>query len=477
MQGTVQYGVNGEPSWAPQEEPGFFNQLMQQGVLGMPVSEAMLRFGSGLLSGNNWNQGLSQAGSSLVEGAQSGRRLQQQIALNERQFAQSRALQNQRLEVQERIANSRMNQPAPFPNQTDDYIDPVTGLRYFRVFNPNDSRGVSVLDASRNPVTDPDIIGRLRFSRGFDQTTNETEKNDRTAFNAFAERVGNARQGVVLSDILNSLADARASGNSIPARVGELFAQIGITLPESMGGINPTLQQLRNYFSVESNQQDFRRRIEGLQPISNVDVTSAMVGLLSPTSTPETFRAAADRLRRDSQRLVEDSEAWNAFAPDEQAARRLFGVGGFTRWQMERDTKRARDLINGDARPLDFGTNGRTNPPSGPAAGQRGGQLPPFGLRSGSTSGDTVNAGNPRQSPPPRQTPQGPPAPSGFVPGETSIDAPPPPAPPPPRPGFNSMEPQRQDFPPGWQGDVAHWNAMRRWRTENPNSRFPGATR
>jgi hypothetical protein len=123
---------------------------------------------------------------------------------------------------------------------------------------------------------------------------------------------------------------------------------------------------------------------------------------------------------------------------------------------------------------------GNTQPPRLRTTDGPGGQLPPYSLESGAPSGDTVNAGNPRQPPPPprRPAPQGPQAPSGFVPGETSIDAPPPPAVlPPPRPGFNSMEPQRQDFPPGWQGDVAHWNAMRRWRTENPNSRFPGATR
>ena len=477
MSGNVQFGPGGDPSWAPPEEPGFFSQLMQQGVLGMPVSEAMLRFGSGLLSGNNWQQGLSQGGSSLVEGAQSGRRLQQQIALNERQFAQNQALQNQRLAQQERLQNAR-GALTPFQRGGQVFRDPNTGTHYESVFDARTGATALQPVGGGTPLTGQDLATvQPRLVRAAQEVTSGLNELQQASARRYDEILNEgSRATSTIRDIDTILATATdpetgrpriATGQSIPATVVRGLSQfLGI----NVNGTTPErLDILQNYLG-NLNATQRADLLRGLQPISNAEFQSADQALVTLRTDPNAMVTLLQLQRTAAQRQAQLAADLGKENIDDLVRR-----GAVRSWEFDwRQRQSNPDLSR--PRVEDTGNN---QPPRLQTTDGRGANVPRYNLEPGGDTNPASNPGAPQQpAPPPRRpAPQGPPAPSGFVPGDTAIDAPPPPAPPPPRPGFNSVEPQRSDFPPGWQGDVAHWNAMRRWRTENPNSRFPGTTR
>lgn len=420
-------------------DPGFFQRLQSNGVLGMPLGEALLRFGSGILSAPTIQEGLSRGGASLVQGSQQARsqqsqdarfnqglkmqdrRLQQsqeaQAAAQERQDATSRRTQATALmreglgpELAQAIAAGTATPEqqaqaatllreaqagAARTNGSQDVMgfDPVNNVQLQGVRDPT-TRQITWRTMAGQPVTDQDQMNRIQVGGQAAIQNRQVFTAENTAYRNFVSSAENLSRDTRIADVLDQLAAAPSSGPDLASRFGRLASSIGINIPGL--GPNTTLQQLRNFWFTEANQSAFRQRIQGLAPISNVDVQAAMNGLLDPNATPDTVRFYAAELRRATQSAADAiREAREKFG-DPTTRTRLFSNGAFTDWSTDFYTRQAERAAGA---PPPFTTNGPNATPQAPQI-----TVGPNGVRSVPNPPPPATP-NP-SAPPPPATPQ-----------------------------------------------------------------------
>lgn len=449
------------------EAPGFWQQIQSQGVLGMPVQEALLRFGSGLLSGQNWNEGLAQASNSLVQGAQQSRVLQTQQAQADRRFAEQQTLQRERIAAQERIAEANRRAAAsrealtPFQRGGQVFRDPTTGAHYESVFDARAGTS-SLVPVGGGPALTGEALATVqpRLVRASQEVTaglNELQQSSARRYDEILSE-GSRATGTIrdIDTALSVLTDPNtgqprlATGQSIPARVVRGVSQfLGI----NVNGTTPERLDVLQAYLGNLNAEQRADLLRGLQPISNTEFQSANQALATIATDPNALVTLLQIQRSSAQRQADLAAALRNENVDELVRR-----GAVRSWEFD---WRQRALQQG----------------GGPRVEDTGNQQPPRLAPAG--SGNTAPA-------PARPVAQGPgftvtpaaPAPAAAT-TQTPAPAAAPPAPPPPSPaatpGTNpAMEslgmppatprsPQRSDFPPGWAGDRAFAQALSEW--------------
>ncbi|CAB4161440.1 hypothetical protein UFOVP732_52 [uncultured Caudovirales phage] len=451
-----------------QEGPGFWQQLQTNGVLGMPVQEALLRFGSGLLSGQNWNEGLAQAGNSLVQGSQQSRVLQAQQAQADRRFKEQQALQGERIAAQERIAEANRRASTsrealtPFQRGGQVFRDPTTGAHYESVFDAR-SGASSLVPVGGGPALTGEALSTVqpRLVRASQEVTAGLNELQQSSARRYDEILGEGNRATsTIRDIdtaLSVLTDPNtgqprlATGQSVPARLVRGVSQfLGI----NVNGTTPERLDVLQAYLGNLNAEQRADLLRGLQPISNTEFQSANQALATIATDPNALVTLLQIQRSSAQRQADLAAALRNENVDELVRR-----GAVRSWEFD---WRQRALQQGGGSRVED-TGNQQQPPRLAPAGTGG--APPAPTRP-VAQGPGFNV-----------TPASP-APTAAPP-QTTAPAAAPPAPPPPSPaatpGTNpAMEslgmppaspraPQRTDFPPGWAGDRAYSQALSEW--------------
>jgi hypothetical protein len=448
------------------EDPGFWQQLQTNGVLGMPVQEALLRFGSGLLSGQNWNEGLAQAGNSLVQGSQQSRVLQAQQAQADRRFQEQRALQGERIAAQERIAQAirSSTNATPFQRGTDVFRDPTTGAHFREVFDARTGGNALVPVGGGDPITGEALLQlQPRLVRAAQEVTTGEQRAQTTNVDRYNEVI---RQGNEARTFLQDVDTARAllnpapgqtldTGATIPARLIRGFTQItgipwGPNRPEN-------LQQLQVYLG-QLNAQQRAALLDGLQPISNAEFQSANEALANIGTDPRALNLLLDMQRRRLVNQMRMGDELSATTPAALSRDQLTVDAWVTRWNNQ---NRPMNPNEGQSRvvPAPASPPGTTsaNPNPTPPPVPQGAQAP-AGNPIVQGRGFNVTPATPAPAPsaaPPQPPPPSPAAVPGTNPALESLGM--------PRASPANREPQRSDFPPGWAGNRAFAEALSEW--------------
>lgn len=452
-----------------QEGPGFWQQLQTNGVLGMPVQEALLRFGSGLLSGQNWNEGLAQAGGSLVQGSQQSRALQAQQAQADRRFQEQRSLQGERIAAQERIAEANRRSAAsreavtPFQRGGQVFRDPTTGAHYESVFDAR-SGASSLVPVGGGPALTGEALSTVqpRLVRASQEVTAGLNELQQSSARRYDEILGEGTRATsTIRDIdtaLSVITDPNtgqprlATGQSVPARLVRGVSQfLGI----NVNGTTPERLDVLQAYLGNLNTEQRADLLRGLQPISNTEFQSANQALATISTDPNALVTLLQIQRSAAQRQADLAAALRNENVDELVRR-----GSVRSWEFD---WRQRALQQG----------------GGPRVEDTGNQQPPRLAPAGPGGAPPAPARPVAQGPGFNVTPAAP-APAAAPP-QTTAPAAAPPAPPPPSPaatpGTNppleslglprgsapNREPQRSDFPPGWAGDRAFAQALSEW--------------
>lgn len=298
---------------AAAQDPGFFQRLMSNGVLGMNASEALLRFGSGLLSGDDWNQGLSRAASSLVQGGQQARAFQNQQAMAERRFQEARLLQNERLAAQERISGAGRQALTPYQRGGQVFRDRQTGSLYESVFDSRSGASTLVPVGGGDPLTGPALQEiQPRLDRASPEVVTGAQRLQEAAVNEWNAIRGSAQAapgrvrdidtilGLVFNrDEQGSLTTPRvATGRDLPSQaIRGVASALGI----NVAGTNGELLDILRVYLGQMNQEERVELLRGLQPVSNTEFRSAEDALPTLATNPYALRVLLEQQRSRAQ--------------------------------------------------------------------------------------------------------------------------------------------------------------------------------
>lgn len=444
-----------------QEGPGFWQQLQTNGVLGMPVQEALLRFGSGLLSGSGWNEGLAQAGNSLVQGSQQARVLQAQQAQADRRFREQQTLQQERIAAQERIAQANREAQAsgrqaltPFQRGGQVFRDPQTGAHYESVFDARAGTS-SLVPVGGGPALTGEALTAVqpRLVRASQEVTAGLNELQQLSARRYDEILNEGTRATsTIRDIDTALAVLTdpntgqprvATGASLPARAVRGLSQfLGINI----NGTTPERLDVLQAYLGNLNAEQRADLLRGLQPISNTEYTSANQALATINTDPSALATLLQIQRSAAQRQADTAAALGRENVDD-----LIRRGAIRSWEF--DFRQRALQQNGGPRVQDTGNQ---QPPRLTTPGP-GAAAPPAGNVVVQGPGFNVTPATP---PPAQAAPAAPPPPSpAAAPGTTapleSLGL--------PRASAANRQPVRSEFPQGWAGDRAFSEALSEW--------------